>query len=220
MDWRAHIARYGATLLPGEAWARSLLLVLVLLAAVLRFWDLPHLPYTHDELSAITRLYPTLGQTITDGVIANDTHPPGVQVFEWVLARAFSLNEADMKLPFILMSLAAIVLLYRFASAWTGTGSALLLATLMASLQYSVFYGQLARPYAAGLFTTALLADQLTRWLAFGHRKALIVSALAMVASGYVHHFSLLLAALMAFTGLLLASSAKRTEWLMACGIA
>jgi len=220
MDWRAHIARYGATLLPGEAWARSLLLVLVLLAAVLRFWDLPHLPYTHDELSAITRLYPTLGQTITDGVIANDTHPPGVQVFEWAWARIFSLREADMKLPFILMSLAAIVLLYRFASAWTGTGSALLLATLMASLQYSVFYGQLARPYAAGLFTTALLADQLTRWLAFGHRKALIVSALAMVASGYVHHFSLLLAALMAFTGLLLASSAKRTEWLMACGIA
>lgn len=220
MDWRAHIARYGATLLPGEAWARTLLLALVLLGAVLRFWDLPHLPYTHDELSAITRLHPTLAQTVADGVIANDTHPPGVQVFEWAWARIFSLKEADMKLPFILMSLAAIVLLYRFASAWTGIGAALLLASLMATLQYSVFYGQLARPYAAGLFTTALLADQLTRWLAFGHRKALIGSAFAMVASGYVHHFSLLLAALMAFTGLLLASSQRRKEWLMACGIA
>lgn len=220
MDWCAHIRRHGGAALPGESWAKKLLIALVLLGAVLRFWDLPNLPYTHDELSALNRLHPTLSQTITDGVIANDTHPPGVQVFEWCWARAFSQQEADMKLPFIVMSLAAIVLLYRFAMAWTGPGAALMLAALMATLQYSVFYGQLARPYAAGLFTTALLADQLTRWLAFANRNALIGSALAMVASGYVHHFSLLLAILMAVTVLLLAPAGKRKEWLMACGAA
>ncbi|MBK6343519.1 MAG: glycosyltransferase family 39 protein [Flavobacteriales bacterium] len=220
MDWRAHIRRHGSAVLPGEPWAKKLLIALVLLGAVLRFWDLPNLPYTHDELSALHRLHPTLSQTIADGVIANDTHPPGVQVFEWFWARLFSLEEADMKLPFILMSLAAIVLLYRFALAWTGSGAALMLAALMVTLQYSVFYGQLARPYAAGLFTTALLADQLTRWLANGNRKALIGSAFAMVASGYVHHFSLLLAILMALTGLLLATAGERKQWLMASGAA
>lgn len=220
MDWRAHIARYGQAIIPGEPWARRALLAILLLGAVLRFWDLPHLPYTHDELSALTRLHPTLKETITDGVIANDTHPPGVQVFEWLWTRVFSVQEADVKLPFIVMGLAAIVLLYRFALAWTGTGAALMLATLMATLQYSVFYGQLARPYAAGLFTTALLADQLTRWLAFHRPRMLVGAAIAMVLSAYTHHFSLLLAAIMAVSTLLLARPAERRGWLLACAAA
>ncbi len=64
MDWRAHIARHGMDRFPGAAWARRALLAIVLLAAVLRFWDLPHLPYTHDELSALSRIHPSLAETI------------------------------------------------------------------------------------------------------------------------------------------------------------
>ncbi|HMC97706.1 MAG TPA: hypothetical protein VKG92_08640, partial [Flavobacteriales bacterium] len=116
------------------------------------------------------------------------------------------------------MSLAAIFLLYRFAMAWTGAAPALLLATLMATLQYSVMYGQIARPYAAGLFTTALLADQLTRYLAFGHPRALIGVGIAAVLSAYTHHFALLLAGLMAFTGLLLVKPVQRKAYLIMCG--
>jgi hypothetical protein len=219
MDWRAHIARHGTGSIPGAPWARRTLLLVLALAAILRFWDLPHLPYTHDELSALVRLYPSLWETIRTGVMALDTHPPGVQVFEWLWTRLFSLEEADVKLPFILMSLASIALLYRFAMAWTGEGAALALAVLMATLQYSVFYGQLARPYAAGLFTTALMADQLTRWLAFGQRRMLIGSGIGAVLSAATHHFSLLLAALMAVTGLLLAPKEQRKRYLSMCGI-
>lgn len=219
MAWRAHIARHGAASLPGALWARRALLVALALAAALRFWDLPQLPYTHDELSALVRLYPSLWETIRTGVMALDTHPPGVQAFEWLWTRLFTLEEADVKLPFILMSLASIVLLYRFAMAWTGEGAALALAVLMATLQYSVFYGQLARPYAAGLFTTALLADQLTRWLAFGQRRMLIGTGIGAVLSAATHHFSLLLAALMAIAGLMVAPKERRRQYLIMCGI-
>lgn len=220
MDWRAHIGRYGTAALPGEPWVRTAFMILLALAAVLRFWDLPHLPYTHDELSALIRIYPTLGETIREGVLALDTHPPGVQVFEWLWTRTFSMEEADVKLPFIAMSLLAIFLLYRFALAWTGAGAALMLTALMATLQYSVFYGQLARPYAAGLFTTALLADQLTRFLAFGQRRMLIGVGIAVVLSAYTHHFSLLLAALMVATGMLLVERSRRGAYLVMCLIA
>lgn len=219
MEWRAHIRRYGTAALPGEPWMRTAFLILLALAAALRFWDLPHLPYTHDELSALIRIYPTLGETIREGVIALDTHPPGVQVFEWLWTRAFSMEEADVKLPFIVMSLVAIFLLYRFALAWTGAGAALVLVTLMATLQYSVFYGQLARPYAAGLFTTALLADQLTRFAAFGQRRTLIGVGIAAVISAYTHHFSLMLAALMVASGFLLVERHRRRGYLIMCGI-
>ncbi|MBK8498019.1 MAG: glycosyltransferase family 39 protein [Flavobacteriales bacterium] len=220
MNWREHIRRYGIALLPGEGWMRWSLLVLLLLAAVLRFWDLPHLPYTHDELSALIRMYPTLGETIQKGVVELDTHPPGVQVFEWLWTRIFSLEEADVKLPFILMSLLSILLVYRFALAWTGAGPALFLATLMAALQYSVLYGQIARPYAAGLFTTALLADQLTRYVAFSKRRTLVGVGIATVLSAYTHHFSLMLAALMVATGLFLIERTQRRSYLIMCGIA
>jgi hypothetical protein len=220
MEWRQRIARHGAGFLPGERWARQALAAVIALAAILRFWDLPQLPYTHDELSALVRIYPSLWETIRTGVMELDTHPPGVQAFEWLWTRIFSMQEADVKLPFILMSIGAIVLLYRFATAWTSESAALVLAVLMATLQYSVFYGQLARPYAAGLFTTALMADQLTRWLAFGKRRMLIGIAVGAVLSAATHHFSLLLAGIMAVSGLLLASKDQRKAYLMMCAIA
>lgn len=218
MEWRTHIARYGRSALPGERWMRITFLLLLALAAVLRFWDLPNIPYTHDEISALVRIYPSLSETIQRGVIELDTHPPGVQVFEWAWTRLFSMQEPDVKLPFMVMSLASLFLLYRFALAWTGAAPALLLTTLMATLQYSVMYGQIARPYAAGLFTTALLADQLTRYLAFGHRRALFGIGLAALLSAYTHHFALMLAALMGITGLLLVKPAQRKAYLVMCG--
>lgn len=220
MHWRQYIARYGKASLPGEPWMRSTFLILLALAAVLRFWNLPELAYTHDELSALVRIYPSLGETISTGVAELDTHPPGVQVFEWVWTKVFGRNEADVKLPFIVMSLLAMLLLYRFALAWTGPAPALLLTALLGTLQYSVLYGQIARPYSAGLFTTALLADQLTRYLAFNNKKALVGAAFAMVLSAYTHHFALMLAALMAATGMMMVARDQRKAYLMACGIA
>ncbi|HNU56987.1 MAG TPA: hypothetical protein PKN30_10385, partial [Flavobacteriales bacterium] len=87
MDWRGHIARYGDRWFPGDGWVRWTFLILFMLAAVLRFWNLAELPFTHDELSALMRIHPTLGETVRKGVIELDTHPPGVQVFEWAWTR-------------------------------------------------------------------------------------------------------------------------------------
>lgn len=218
MDWRGHIARYGQGWFPGERWVRWTLGLLFLLAAILRFWDLPHIPLTHDELSALVRIYPTLWETIQRGVIELDTHPPGVQVFEWFWTKAFGMNEHIVKLPFLVAALLALFLLYRFALAWTSAPTALVVTTLLATLQYTVMYAQIARPYAIGFFTTALLADQLTRYLAFGSRRALTLTGVAAVMSAYTHHFSLFLAGLMVATGLLLVRADQRKAYLIMCG--
>jgi hypothetical protein len=74
-----------------------------------------------------------------------------------------------VQLPFIAASLAGILFMYRFALAWTTATAALAVTALLATLQYAVLYGQLARPYAIGLFSVALLADQWTRWLAWAN---------------------------------------------------
>ncbi|MBX2973461.1 MAG: glycosyltransferase family 39 protein, partial [Flavobacteriales bacterium] len=192
-----YLGRWGTAWLPGEPWLRATFLALLALAAILRLWRLWEMPFMHDELSALVRLYPSLRETVVRGVIELDTHPPGVQVFEWCWTRLFGLGPLAVKLPFVLMGLAALPLIYRTGMAWTGAGTALLAVALLAVLQYGVLYGQLARPYAAGLFTTALCADQCTRWLASGRRRHLVAMGLGVVLSAYTHHFALLLAGIM-----------------------
>lgn len=96
MDLRTHIARYGRSALPGERWMCIAFLLLLALAAVLRFWSLPNLPYTHDEIGALVRIYPSLWETVQRGVIELDTHPPGVQVFEWAWTRLFRYCRSPM----------------------------------------------------------------------------------------------------------------------------
>lgn len=218
MPWRDQLKEAAMHRLPGTAAQRTVLLGLLLLAGVLRLWNLPHIPYTHDEISALLRVFPSLGETIRKGV-AIDAHPPGVQVFEWAWTRLFGMDEAVVKLPFILMSLLAVVLLYRFAYAWCGGTVALVITALLATLQYTVMYGQIARPYAAGFFTSALLADQLTRYVGAGSRRALVGIVLGAVLSAYAHHFTLMLSALMLATGLFLAVPQRRKAYLVACAM-
>ena len=219
--WRERVAQASSTFIPGTPAERVLLLLLLLLASLLRCWNLPHIPFTHDEISALVRVnYATLGEAINKGVVNIDTHPPGVHAFTWLWTRLFGFGEGIVKLPFIIASICAIFLLYRFAYAWTGGPTALVCTAVFASTQYMVMYGQIARPYAMGLFTTALMADQLTRYMGSGSRRSLIMFGLAAVLSAYTHHFTLMLTAFIYLTGLLLVEGTKRKAYLILGGIA
>lgn len=202
--------------IPGTTAERALLLLLILLAFALR--ALPGMGYAHDELSALIRLYPSLGDTITKGVVGVDTHPPGVQVFLWAWTHLVGLEERWVKLPFVLASVAALVPLYRVASRSASTSVALLSTALLACIQYTVLYGQLARPYAFGLFTTACMTDALLSYRDTGRRGALVVLALCAALSGWIHHIALLQAILIALTGLVLVRREQRAAYLVACG--
>ncbi|MBL0036509.1 MAG: glycosyltransferase family 39 protein [Flavobacteriales bacterium] len=202
--------------IPGTPAERLLLALLLLLALILRAWDLPHLPYVHDELSALIRLYPTLSETLAKGVVGVDTHPPGVQVFLWAWTSIGDQSEAWVKAPFIGASLLALVFLYRMAVRLTDTSVALIMIAVLATLQYTVLYGQLARPYAFGLLTTACMADSLLRYRDGGSRLALIAFSLAAAASGYVHHLALLQALLIGIAVLWLVAPAQRKAYLLA----
>ncbi|MBP6313453.1 MAG: glycosyltransferase family 39 protein [Flavobacteriales bacterium] len=219
MRWREHIARYGTTFFPGAGWVRWTFISLFVLAAVLRFWNYTSIPYTHDEISALVRIYPSLTETIQHGVMDLDTHPPGVQVFEWIWTGLFGVKEHVVKLPFTILALTALFFLFRFAQAWTTSSVALVLIAILATLQYTVMYAQIARPYAMGFFTTALLADQLTRYVALDSKRALIGIGIAALFSAYTHHFSMLLAVLMVGTAFLLIRAEQRKHYMIMCGV-
>lgn len=221
MTWRERVAESAQQCVPGGMQERIALGILLVLALVLRCWGFPHIPYTHDEISALVRVdFPTLGDAISKGVWNIDTHPPGTHALLWCWTHVFGSSEGAVKLPFILMSVAALFLLYRFAHAWAGAGTAVIVTALLATLQYTVMYGQIARPYAMGLFTTALLADNMTRYLGSGRRSCLAGIAIGAVLSAYTHHFALMLAAIMCATGLFLVTVEQRKGFLIVLGIA
>lgn len=218
MSWRAHLARHSDRHFPGAAWVRWTALALLVLAAVLRFGQLDSLPYTHDELSGLIRTgYDSFGELIRLGVSV-DAHPPATAVLLHYWTMVFGTSEAMVKLPFLVLSTLALFLLYRTAVAWTNETVAVITLAYLATLQYTVLYAQIARPYALGFFAAALLVDQWTRYLAQGPqaRRALIGTTIGFLLCAYTHHFSMLFAVMVAVSGVFMCPPAQRKAYLLA----
>jgi len=195
-----------------------LLILIMVVAGLLRFWDYIHLPFMWDELSAMSRtVYDNFRDLIRYGVVENDTHPAGVQVFMYYWIKLFGEAEWIVKLPFVLAGWASVWLSYLIAKLWFNRTAAILTATYVASLQLFVLYSQLARPYASGLFLTLLMVWFWSRYFLKGYKITdLVLFVLFAAMSGYNHHFSLLFAAIVGFSGLWFVKKEKRTAYMLA----
>jgi hypothetical protein len=184
----------------------SLLLFLILLSgAILRFWNFPNMPYMHDELSALGRTqYHSVQDVITYGVEINDTHPPGVQLFLYFWTNLFGMNEMVVKLPFILCGLCSILLSYKISKKWFNSSVALIVAAFMATIQYTVMYSQLIRPYSSGVFFCLLMVFCWNEFLfEKEHKKKWLIGyVLSAVCCAYDHHFALLFAFIVGLSGI------------------
>ena len=135
-----------------------LLAVIMVVAAVLRLWKLGQVPFMHDEFSALLRTrFDNFHDFIQQGVMP-DSHPIGVQAFLWLWVRIFGWSELWVKLPFALMGIGSIYLIYLIGRQWFNRKVGLFSAAFFAVSQFTVFYSQLARPYSAGLFFVLLMA--------------------------------------------------------------
>jgi len=198
--------------------------IILIVAAALRFWGLQQLPFMHDEFSALFRTqYNSIGDLIRLGVIQNDSHPAGVQVFLFYWVKLFGFNEFWIKLPFALMGTASVYFIYRIAKQWFGGLSGLLSAAFIAAIQFSVFHSQLARPYAAGLFFVLLQVFVLSRWMISTNKPkkvAILVFALVCWLAALMHAFSLALAGLVYLSGLFLIQKRDLKPYLIAGSLA
>jgi len=60
---------------------KHILFFILLIAFILGFYNFNHIPFVHDEFSAIFRTYfHSFSELIQKGVI-DDTHPVGIQIF-------------------------------------------------------------------------------------------------------------------------------------------
>lgn len=192
--------------------------LILLLAAILRTVNFTEIPYMHDELSALIRTkYNTYGDLLEYGVKRLDTHPALIQSFLYFWTKIFGYTEWIVKLPFIIMSIMSVWLVYKIGKRWHHKTAGLLLAVLFACMQYTIMYGQIIRPYGSGLFFTLALT-----WfwgeLVF-YRQYNLKNAIGFIAFGtlcaYNHHFSLLIVALIGLLGLFFSSTGTRGKYIL-----
>ncbi len=189
------------------------ILIILLVAVLLRFYHLVDIPFTHDELSTLFRTYYTSFDDLIKMGVIGDTHPAGLQVFVYYFKMIFGSEEWVIKIPFLLFGLVSIWLVYVIYSKWYNKTLGLISASFLATLQYTVMYSQIARPYISGMFFVlalvyfwnALFIEKKQHWS--NYVGYVLMADLCL----YNHHFSALMAVIISVTGLFFAD--RRTSW-------
>ena len=197
---------------------RLILYLILLLAAVLRFYHYREIPLTHDELSALSRLgFSSFSELIEKGVLP-DGHPAGIQVFLYYWVRLFGDAAWVVKLPFTIFGLLSVWLVYLIGSRWFSETTGLLSAAFFATIQYTVLYSQIARPYSSGLFFSLLMVWFWSN-LVLSPEKSYFRNSLFFVISAslcaYNHHFSLLFAIIVGISGWILIRKQSRIQYMI-----
>lgn len=181
-----------------------ILLIILLVSVVLRFFNFSEIPFTHDEFSALDRLdFDSFSALINEGVKI-DGHPAGVQVFLFYWSKIFGISEQALKFPFIVFGVLAVYFTYLIGKRWFNETVGLLSAATVATLQYTIMFSQIARPYISGLLFSLMMVYYLTK-LIQKPEKNFYLNGILFVVSGalcaYNHHFSLLFAAIVGISG-------------------
>ena len=199
-----------------------LLVVIIVMAAVLRLWKLGQVPFMHDEFSALLRTrFDNFHDFIQQGVMP-DSHPIGVQAFLWLWVRIFGWSELWIKLPFALMGIGSIYFIYLIGRQWFNRKVGLFSAAFFAVSQFTIFYSQLARPYAAGLFFVLLMAWFWHR-IVFEEKKPSIGVYIGFTLSAWacslMQYFSIAQAGMIFLTGLFfLPKERRKAYWISGLG--
>ncbi|NNF02140.1 MAG: hypothetical protein HKN22_05610, partial [Bacteroidia bacterium] len=201
-----------------------LLLLIIIIGAILRFYNYSAFSLSNDELSALSRLrFPSFSSLIAGGIMI-DGHPAGVQVFLYYWVKLFGNSAASVRLPFVLCGILSIPAMYYLAGSWFNKSTAILSAAAIAVLQFPILYSQIARPYSFGLLFSLLFLIMWTKvtfvrdegvsyrsWI-YKYAGMVITASLCM----YTHYFAFLLAVVVLGTGIFFISKHLLFRYLIA----
>lgn len=185
---------------------------------LLRMGDPSAWAFINDELSTWAKVsYGSVGEVIAN-IKAVDSHPVGMYVFVYYWTGIFGTSEWAIKLPFFLMSLASMGLVYQLGKLWFSRTTGLLALAAFASLQFPIWWSHIARQYQSGSFLTLLMVYCWTQWLVKGQQRKIYWwgFVLAGAAACYNHYFSGLFAALVGLTGLVWVKKEQLGSYLLA----
>lgn len=172
-----------------------LLVFIVFIAVCLRMYRFTDIPLSNDELSALNRTHFSSYYELVEKGIKVDGHPAGVQTFLYFWTSLMGDEAWIVRLPFILMGLASVVIIFQIGKILFTEECGLMAASSVCFLQYFITQTTYARPYASGLFFVLLMVwsglflfDNSTR---FSWKHAVLFVTAATLAL-YNHYFSAL----------------------------
>src|SRR5207248_3734070 len=160
---------------------------IVLLAALLRIPALGSRSLWLDEGAEYDAVHGSLGH-LFDRVVQRESTPPLSYVYEWLWTKAIGTSEFALRLPFALLGVALVVVMYLAARALAGERAGLIAAALAACNPMLVWHAQDARSYA---LVALLLAGTI---LALARQRLWWWAALAAAAMA-THHFAIFIVA-------------------------
>jgi hypothetical protein len=201
------------------------LVVILAVAAFLRFYHYAAFSFSNDELSAINRLRFNSFHELVDKGFYVDGHPGGIQVMLWYWVKLFGVSEASLRLPFVIFGILAVLFAFLAAKQFFGVVTGLFSAAAVAFLEFPLLYSQIARPYGSGMFFCLLnvwfwyrVID--SRYYENRSRAARIADltgyAISTALCMYNHYFSFLLAAIIGLTGLFIVKRKMLAGYLVA----
>ncbi|MEI7634900.1 MAG: glycosyltransferase family 39 protein [bacterium] len=156
---------------------RGVLLLMAVAAAAFAFNIWHGLDVDEYTSWAKTRMAPM--ELIENRLTAG--HFPTYFLMLWQWVRIFGITEAAMRLPSLLMTLAALLCFRRLAADLFGRQTAGLATAIFCLHQLVIWTAQQARPYAGALLGTTLTAMALARWWNNGRARWLALTAAAAV---------------------------------------
>jgi mannosyltransferase len=180
----------------------SLLVIVVLAGAALRFYGLDAQSLWNDELSSWEQSHqPTLADVIEKGVRPT-TYPPAYQVLVYYVERWVGDSEKALRFPSAVAGVLAIVAIFFLGKQVYSQREGLVAAVLVAFSYQPIYYSQEARAYSFLLLFSILsshfwfrIAGRLEARRAPDLSSQVGYVACAIVAI-YLHYFGLLLVAL------------------------
>ncbi len=194
--------------------------IILIVSVILRFFNLFEIPFTHDEFSTLFRTNFSSFDDLIEKGVKIDAHPAGLQVFVYYYKQLFGDKEWVIKIPFLLFGIGSVWLTYTIFYKWYNQTVALICSSYISTLQYTVMYSQIARPYASGLFFVMALVYFWNR-ICFEKRHTLFNYTMYVFIASlclYNHHFSALLAFVISLSGLFFMSKVERWKFIL-CGI-
>lgn len=111
---------------------------IIIVASFLRFWNFFEIPFTHDEFSALFRTrFASFSELVEKGIMP-DGHSAGVQLFLYFWVKLVGFSEPWVKLPFMLMGLASLFLIWKIGTEWFSKQVALWATASLAFMQYFI----------------------------------------------------------------------------------
>jgi mannosyltransferase len=165
--------------------AITILCVLVMLGAVLRFYQLNTGLWFDEIVTVIGSVRPPFLEILTQ-FPSNNEHPL-YSLLAHVSVTLLGEAPWTVRLPSVLFGVAAIPALYLLGTAVTSVFEALLAASILTVSYHHIWFSQNARGYTLLLFWVVVSTHLLLRWLAEGRTSLAVAYAMVSALGAYTH---------------------------------